>query len=424
MRLIFDIESDSLLDDVTKIHCLVAKDIDTGEVYVGTDHETILSVLQFMAEAEVIIGHNIISFDIPVIRKLYPSFEARKGIFDTLVASRLIYSNIVDRDMAAINSGRLDRETFKVWNKEKKKEESAIGRHSLEAWGLRLGNQKGDFGRHNDWSTFTPEMLEYCKQDVEVTHNLFKIMEAKNYSERALDLEMEVQVLIFCQERTGWQFDVKKAQALYADLLAERVKVESEISKVFEGWYTPMKKPEYYFVKVDRTVEEIRGETKKDVEDKAYQWFEWNLTPKKRSEIKEMIQAGPVKQKYTPFLPNSRQHIARAFREKYGWQPKQFNEDGTAKCDAVVLRTLPYPEAQLLLRYEVLQDRIEKLAEGRNGGWLDRVKNGRIHGYCNPLGTVTFRGTHGNPNLAQVPAKGKEYGAQCRELFTAKPGMS
>ena len=57
----FDIETDNLLEDCTKIHCIVLKDIDTNEVLTLSND----TAIDKLSNAELIIGHNIIKFDIP-----------------------------------------------------------------------------------------------------------------------------------------------------------------------------------------------------------------------------------------------------------------------------------------------------------------------------------------------------------------------
>ena len=49
---------------------------------------------------------------------------------------------------------------------------SKYGSHSLEAYGYRLGEYKGQFGKTTDWSEWSPEMEDYCAQDVQVTTKL------------------------------------------------------------------------------------------------------------------------------------------------------------------------------------------------------------------------------------------------------------
>ena len=81
MRLVFDIETDGLLPDVSKVHCIVLKDLDTNEVITTK----IKKAMQLLGEAELIIGHNVIKYDIPVLQKLY-GFYTEAKIFDTIVA--------------------------------------------------------------------------------------------------------------------------------------------------------------------------------------------------------------------------------------------------------------------------------------------------------------------------------------------------
>ena len=95
MRYIFDIETDGLINDVTKIHCLVLKDVDNNKMI---NNLSVEEALDKLSKADEIIGHNIIKFDLPVIKKLYPSFNFSKKIFDTLVATRLLFPDIREKD--------------------------------------------------------------------------------------------------------------------------------------------------------------------------------------------------------------------------------------------------------------------------------------------------------------------------------------
>jgi DNA polymerase-1 len=176
-------------------------------------HNKILSLsvdeaLDKLSKAKEIIGHNIIKFDIPVIKKLYPNFKTEAKIFDTLVATRLLFPDVKEKDF--------QRKDFP---------KDCIGRHSLKAWGNRIGNYKAEFD--TDWKTFTPEMLEYCKQDVEVTYNLYKMIhEDMKYSQQAMDLEHDVAQLIYNQEVYGFSFNTDKAKKLYSELNGRRMEIE------------------------------------------------------------------------------------------------------------------------------------------------------------------------------------------------------
>ena len=92
---IFDLETNGLLDTVTTIHSLVLRDIDTDTVISCADQEgyaPIITGISFLNSANLLIGHNVIKYDIPVLEKLFPDFFKLKKdclVFDTLVTSRL-----------------------------------------------------------------------------------------------------------------------------------------------------------------------------------------------------------------------------------------------------------------------------------------------------------------------------------------------
>ena len=168
--LIFDLESDGLLNDVTRIHCLVIYDTETDQTLVYNDEgnqEAIVRGVQLLQEAEVICGHNVIGYDIPVLQKIYPWFESSALVVDTLLLSRLFKSNRLELDR-----GQLDPITDKYYGRFKGMPSSMWGRHSLESYGYRLKEYKGSFSKNTDWQNWSQEMQDYCIQDVNVTKKL------------------------------------------------------------------------------------------------------------------------------------------------------------------------------------------------------------------------------------------------------------
>ena len=167
--LVFDLESNGLLNDVTRIHCLVIYDTETDQTLVFNDEgnqEAIVRGVQLLQEAEVICGHNVIGYDIPVLQKIYPWFESSALVVDTLLLSRLFKSNRLEIDRGEKTKdgkfvGRWKNMPSYMW-----------GRHSLESYGYRLSEFKGQFGKDTDWQTWSPEMQDYCIQDVNVTKKL------------------------------------------------------------------------------------------------------------------------------------------------------------------------------------------------------------------------------------------------------------
>ena len=127
------------------------KDLPMGSNY------SITTALSHLEVADVIVGHNIIGFDLPFINKLYPWFNPRGTIIDTLLLSRLYHPNLLDIDKK------------NAW---KNMPTKLYGSHSLKAYGYRLGVYKGDFGETSDWKEWSQEMQDYCVQDVKVTEKL------------------------------------------------------------------------------------------------------------------------------------------------------------------------------------------------------------------------------------------------------------
>ena len=159
--LVFDCETDGLLHDVSTIHCIAIYDSTKEETTVfndrGGDCYPITEGLHWLSSADIIVGHNIIGYDIPVLRKTYSWFQPSADVIDTLILSRLYHPNMMDIDKKR-NISRMPLQLY--------------GRHSLEAYGYRLGEYKGEFGKTSDWQEWSQEMQDYCIQDVQVTTKL------------------------------------------------------------------------------------------------------------------------------------------------------------------------------------------------------------------------------------------------------------
>lgn len=387
--LFFDIETDGLLDTVSKGHCLVI--IDEQNNITGyrpeTFHKGAMRLLQALREGEYIVGHNIINYDIAALEKLYPDFrvkrEWRPKVIDTLVLARLICGNIEDSDHARVRNG-----TFPA---------KLLGRQSLKAWGYRLGELKGTYGEQkNAWDSFSEEMLSYCVQDVTVTKKLYDYLMRIGVPAKAIELEHQAQWLMSRQERNGFVFDLPKAKALQETLEARYAVLNTQLVSIIP------KIPDKVFV------------PKRDNKRLGYK-------------------AGVPIQRYKDFNPNSRQQIEWVLKHKFNYIPDNPDcyEDERLKLDDDTFKFISTdpqaPEAlhelaNVFSEYLMVSKRLGQLATGSQA-WLKHVKaDGRIHGSVNPCGTVTGRATHANPNVAQVPHVGSPYGQECRELFTVPNG--
>ena len=375
MKIIFDLETDGLLPDVSKVHCIAmtVEGAKAAQVFANEEgYDCLEQGLEIMSSAEGLIGHNIIGYDLPVLKKIL-GWEPSKHteISDTLVVSRLAYSHMMTADV-----------------KKKYIPTKLYGSHSLKAWGYRLGMAKGDFNHETtDWSTFTDEMAGYCATDVALTSILFDHLCETECSKEAVKLEHEFAHVIQRQVKNGFAFDVKKGQELYVSLLKRQEELGKGLRDSYGSWYVS----------------------------------DGQLTPKKNN-IKRGYTAGCTltKIKKVEFNPNSRDHVAQRLKAD-GWVPKDFTPNGKPKIDETVLGGLQLPHCKELKEHFLISKRISQLAEGDNA-WLKLEKSGRIFGNVNTNGAITGRCTHSFPNVSQVPAIYSPFGKECRELFKASNG--
>ena len=157
MKIIFDIETDGFLQNLTTIHCFVTYEIDSKRTRRFRDN--IIEGIGYLEQAQVLIGHNIKKFDIPALKKIY-SFSPKGEIFDTLEYARRLWPKIIEND-----------------NEENIIPIELRGRHSLKAWGYRLTNQKGDY--EGPWDLYSEAMMDYCEQDVKVTYELWRKIKSR-----------------------------------------------------------------------------------------------------------------------------------------------------------------------------------------------------------------------------------------------------
>lgn len=377
-RLVFDIEtnivdfkSGNFLEDIQTIHCIVIYNLDTKKAYqyYDTDQLRILgtqgieAAVKELETADEIIGHNIIQFDIPVLRKLY-GFKPTGRIHDTLITSRTLYP---------------DR----------------AGGHSLREWGDRLGYPKGD---HTDFGEFSLELLEYCERDTRLTAAVYLRLQAERREgdwEKAIDLEHKVAEIIAEQERNGFYFDVPKAQQYVQEW-------EQEINDIDLAIHSDIR----MFVLSGPVVNKpfkINGAPAART-----------LTVCDRYGILVDDVGGPFSTfEYAPLDLNSKDKQKKLLLE-LGWKPKYHTKTGGPQlCDSILEVG---KVGELLARRNVLSHRhnqvfgLIKIAD----------KNSRVHGGANPCGTNTARMRH--QRIVNLPRITSPLGKELRSLFTVPSG--
>ena len=384
-RLVADCETDGLLDKLTKLHCLAFLDLDTEEVHSFADqpgHRPIEEGLRILAEADLTIWHNGISFDVPAIRKVYSWWKPKGVVRDTMLIATLVFPK--------------NPVLFEMDRKSKTFPKNLMGRHSLEAFGHRLGNYKGDY--KGGWAAWSPEMHSYMEQDCRVTADVWRweqreLASWRGRGEQAIELEHEVAWIISRQERYGVGFDIEKAGILLGQLQAQYDTVYAELQNLF-----PPKTVRTPFIP--------------KVNSKKFGYEKGVLTYK----VKEV-----------PFNPASRDHVAERLIEM-GWKPTERTDNGKWKVDDDILNELPFPEAKKLAKLFEIAKRIGTLSTGKEALLKHyRPATRTLHHRCNSNGAVTGRGTHSNPNI-NLPKVKKDksgilsgsaggYGWEFRELF-------
>lgn len=203
MRVILDIETNLKHDQVWMC---ITREIG-GDVTVWKEAN---GLQKYLDSCDLIIMHNGICFDAPVLRRNWNITMKQNQKCDTLVLSRLLSPSLE-------------------------------GGHSLDAWGQRLGFAKGDFKDFD--SGYSKEMEEYCIQDTLVTEKLYQHLTAEltrnKFDERSIKLEHNVQAVIATQETNGFKLNERAAVTLLATLQNKLAILETELQNIFPTKTTP-----------------------------------------------------------------------------------------------------------------------------------------------------------------------------------------
>lgn len=339
-EIVLDTETDHLqISKIKNLWCIVCKDINSNELFVFSGEDLCERFAVFSKEVCHVIAHNGIEFDMRVLDKFGIGFSSEVKITDTLILSRLL------------NVGR-------------------IGGHSLEAWGHTLQFPKGNY---NDFSKFSMEMLEYCKNDVELNAKVYlelrKVIDRNQSAfDRAIRVEHDVQRICLDMHDNGFAFDRRTAETI-RDELNERIrKLDLEIVLCFP----PQLVKTQLKTKIKEELVHFNPNSPRQIIDKLWE-AGWKPVNKTKGNMKN---EDPAKKDRF---------------DKYGWVLDETN-----------LATLPddAPEGlKVLVERRLLQARVNTLTEWL--GYYDST-DGRIHGRFNALGARSHRCTHSNPNMGNI----------------------
>lgn len=421
-RAVFDIECDNLLSDVTVVHCITLKDLNTGKMYHYKPHR-IEAGLEKLSQYDILIGHNIIGYDLPVLKKLH-GWEFKGLPVDTVIMSRILHrKRTVPKEM---------REAYKEAKKPVPKEA-----HGLESWGWTLGQGKVE---HEDWSRYTEEMKHRNVVDVELNEKLYyKLKEdsdKQNFPQSSWAMMFKVFRIISEQVENGWKVDREKADDCIKDLSEKIAQLEEEIqphlphimdiyNSVVEknvvndekfGWReigkkvgtekTILKKP--FTMAGKPSAHLLRWMEKTDAPDNWYKFVggQFSRITYKQIEVKS---GGDIKN----------------WLLEQGWIPDEWNDKFEDGKKILMSPKLTEKDPYIGLKDSELCEKVVKYNQARHRlstieGYVRRIReDGRMESDISGL-AETYRAKH--RGLANVPNVESFYGKEMRELFIAEEG--
>lgn len=368
-----DIESDGLWP--TRVWVMCVQNVGTGAEYKYVGHDAIRKFFAGFPDDHWIVAHNGLSYDIYHLNRLLGLNIDNGRVVDTLVLSYLYHPHLP-------------------------------GGHSLEAYGERFNYPKGDF---NDWSKYSPEMLEYCQQDVRLTTRVFKNLVTRlkriGFSELSCWIEHRIRLVIDQQERTGFYFDLPKAQKFQRRLRKLEAALEEYITRdVFPPRLEPVASYKYRTKEDGSPYQTYLNHVEKYPKitfngDGTYTTWDWK-----------------------PFNIGSPKQRAERLLE-LGWEPKEFTPTGQPKVDEESLLAFAekskIPEVGAISRWLVVNARGNMVTT-----WINACnpETQAIHGTVFSCGAITRRMRHNSPNTANIPGNEARLGRVCRSLWRARPG--
>ena len=387
MTTVFDIETDGLLDELTKIHVMSWSN-DMGEVKHTHDYDEMRYVL---LNSETLVGHNIIRFDIPAVERVL-GIKVTARLIDTLALSWYLHHDRM--------------------------------KHGLEGYGEDYGVPKPVI---KDWNTLTPEEYAHrCDEDVKINNRLWRDLDLKlnklyqdptdklkliDYLSFKLDCARE-------QEELQWKLDVDKAQAAYDEILSLKAEKVEQLAEAM---------PRKILTRVANQPK-VMHKKDGDLSANGDKWVTLCLENKMPTSAKSFV----VKTGEERGNPNSNDQV-KDWLYSLGWKPRTFKflrdkKTGEERqleqvrkngelCQSVRELSSNDPAVDLLDGLTVLTHRagiLRSFLECHKDGWLQAGVAGL---------TNTFRFKHFKP-LVNLPSVDKPYGDVIRGCLTCPDGYT
>ena len=397
-RFVFDVEANGFLTKATRMWILYTYDLDTKEMKYYLEGD--LGWQEEFNQAELLVGHHIEGYDLPLLEKLFnyiPPKACKK--FDTLIVSAILdYRRFGDNG------------------------------HSLETWGAYFNHHKV---MHEDWSQYSEEMRIRCREDVLINVKIYQklLQEFSALHEKqpyiADYIKAEHAVSRWCARASlyGWPFDIEKAKEL-------KVKLEEEMEKAYSALSSKLGMKA---VPLDKDGGEVVPKKMKYTKKGMYEarmaaYFgldpvEGMLEPEERD---ISFEGEFCRVKFEPLSLDSHYDV-KIFLFRNGWVPTEWNY----KKDPVTKR-----RTNIKSTPKITEDSLELLggdgklypefltAKSRHAivtTWIEETdENGNLHGECQTIGTPSMRARHNI--IVNVPSADSPWGREMRDLFKTRPG--
>jgi hypothetical protein len=387
---LFDIETDGLLPDLTRVWCAVVKDLDDGTV-TKFDPDNIGDLTNLLDSFDCLIGHNVIGFDMPALRKVY-AWTFKGQVIDTVLMSRM-------------QRPRRRSPPMGKWSTP----------HSLAAWGYRVGRGKVE---HDEWDKYTPAMLHRCAEDVEVLELTYHALLEEGKGEgwdNCHRLNARLFTLLQQQQEYGWLVDqphmdrciyfLTRWMGLIDGVVVPKLPLVVEVKEgKKDGSYNYVRKP----FKKDGT---YSAATEK--------WLQPIIDGGDRS----LSVGGPFSRvSFRPTDITKRNEIV-AYLLANGWEPAEWNTNNEGKRTSPKLskddpfRGVEGALGRLVAKRTICRARLSILE-----GWKAHIRDdGRIASVVTGLAT-TGRAKHSVIVNVPSPHSNAFFARWMRAVFIAKPG--
>lgn len=386
---VFDLEGNGFNPD--KIWVVSYWDENKGHVISLTEYD---DMRKFFLSQSVLIGHNIIRFDIPVIEKVL-GIKVKARLIDTLALSWYLYPE--------------------------------RNRHGLEWWGRDLGVDKPPI---DDWENLSLEEYIYrCEEDVKINHKLWLkqdkyLDKLYDYTSNKTSLVNYLSFKMHCaqlQQEHKWKLDVEKTQKLLGELEAEKERKYTGLCEVMPA------------VPIIRRRTRPSKPYKKDgtMSEAGKRWFQllddFHYPREYMGEVEDVVGWSD---------PNPDSHPQRKdWLYSLGWKPQTFDYkrdkktnklrkipqikssacDGSV-CESVIALSEENPEVLLLDSLGILSHRISILK-----GFLEAEEDGYVTAEIQGL-TNTLRFKHSV--LVNIPGFDVKYGPEIRSCLSSPEGYT